>query len=116
MRKLVGILGMIAATFSSPAYAATGYVTANVATITVPISSTATSLVEVNNYDTSAGTCYKPPAPVQMYMLPATAQGDKMRQALLAAQLAGKKVRVGWDDTKKDAAGYCIVQAIVVVT
>jgi hypothetical protein len=116
MKKPIGILSIFAATFTSPAYAAAGTVGANVSAVYVPISSTANSQLHVNNYDSSAGTCLKPPAPVQIYMLPAGGQGDKMRQALLAAQLAGKKVAIAWDDTKKDASGYCIVQSIAVLT
>ena len=116
MKKLVGLLGIVVSAFSPSAFAATGSVSANVSTTTVPISATANYRIDVVNYDTIAGSCLKPPVAVQIFMLPAGSQGDKMRQLVLAAQLAGKKILVGWDDTKKDAAGYCIAQSIGVVT
>lgn len=117
MKKLLGLLGIVVSAFSPPVFAATGGVSANISILYVPNSTTSYGRVDLVNYDGLAGTCPKPPAAVQIFMLPATAQGDRMRQVLLAAQLAGKKVVIYWDDTKKDTtSGYCMAQYVGILT
>ncbi|MGC4064938.1 MAG: hypothetical protein QM784_09910 [Polyangiaceae bacterium] len=114
MKKAIALLGLVCATFTAPAMAATGSVVGPVNAVYVPISSTAATQITLTSATSgSVGACKMPPAAARIFMLPAGTQGDKMRSLIMAAELAGKNVYISWDDTKVDTtSGYCIVQSV----
>ena len=120
MKKMFLCFGLFFLTVSSSAYAATGSVSmADVQSVTVSISSTAYSKITLENWSGTGatGNCYQPPAAVRQFVLPPTAQGDKMRQILLSAFLSEMKVKISWNDTQTttiNGHAYCIVQEVYI--
>jgi hypothetical protein len=116
MRLLSLVLGAFISFAAPSVQAATGGYTAMVNSVWIYAAAGSTPQLTLEPGTGTVGSCKMPPAVQRIFKINATAQGDKMVELLLKAQTTGLPVTVFWDDTKKDASGYCYIQHVAINT